>query len=148
MSPDLGVGSLIIPVLPQNLPSYFSTRNHSFGFFLIFQIGVRTSQTDFFLSVYPIRVFIDFWSSSRRLSGFGGVWLKIWSDRRFFGVKSRIRVLCAYFSERINSTVLFSLLWDLDWGIWIESLKCVIWSVKGISMWMFVGFDCALLMFN
>ena len=34
-------------VVPQNLPSHFSTRNRSFRHFLIFQIGSRIGQTDF-----------------------------------------------------------------------------------------------------
>ena len=38
---------LHVTVVPQNLPSLFFTRNHSFGLFLIFQIGSRIGQTDF-----------------------------------------------------------------------------------------------------
>ena len=34
-------------VVPQNLPSHFSSRNHSFRCFLIFQTSSRIGQTDF-----------------------------------------------------------------------------------------------------
>ena len=46
---DLGLiaGIVIPPVVPQNLPSHFTTRNPSFRHFLIFQIGSRIGQTDF-----------------------------------------------------------------------------------------------------
>ena len=47
-------------VVPQNLPLQFSTRNHSFKRFLIFQTGSRIGQTDFSRQSDTLRVLLIF----------------------------------------------------------------------------------------
>ena len=124
-------------VVPQNLPSYFSTRNHSLGLFLIFQIGVRISQTDFFLSIYTKLGFSWILEQFKQIARVWLSWLRF--DQAGASVKIKTESgFCAHISQKELILQCFSSYYE----IWTEafdlSLQCFVQSVKAKDMWTFV----------
>lgn len=121
-----------LSVVPQNLPLHFSSRNHSFRHFPIFQTGSRIGQTDFSRQSDRIRVFIGFHGSRKIQTVCLGFWLilaQLWSGERFFGIWSGIRV-CTQFSQKdliLQCFSSYSEIWTEAFGL---SSHCVTKSVK------------------